>query len=135
MFIVKQLPSATLLQIEKLDQTAFKVGVDQATCQVSNVGIFDLTCTDRDMSNGGLPRKAIITPHLDTAVVIQGFTGGMLHEGLKTGVNYTLDAGISEAIAGIEFCMKCDKQKTDDRSGSSFGDPHIKVSFRVVLLS
>lgn len=114
-------------EIDSLDQTPFKKGVDQGACQVSNVGGFDLVCTDRDMNNGGLPRRATVTPSVDTAVIIQGSSGGVLYKDLKAGVTYTLDAGLSEPITDIEFCMKCNKKKTDDRNGSSFGDPHIKT--------
>jgi hypothetical protein len=115
------------VQIDTLDQTPFREDVDQGTCQVSHLGGFKLVCTDRDMSNGGLPRTATITPDVDTAVMIQGITGGILYRELTAGGTYRLEAGDSEAITDIEFCMKCNRNKKPDKNGSGYGDPHIKT--------
>ncbi|CAB9515042.1 expressed unknown protein [Seminavis robusta] len=115
------------LKIDALDQTPFKKDVDQATCLVSNLGNFDLQCSDRDMNNGGLPRKATFTPHVDTAVLVQGNSGGTIYRDLKSGQTYDLEVGTGEPITTIELCLKCGNTKTTDRSASSFGDPHIKT--------
>lgn len=121
------------LSVDNLGQTPFKTGVDEGTCQVNNIGTFKTTCTERDMASGGLFSKATITPSFDTSVLMQGDDGGTLYKDLKAGKTYTLDiSGGSDdappnAIREIEFCFSCGNAPPPERTGSSFGDPHIKT--------
>ena len=92
------------IRIEDLHQTSFRSGADRNSCGTSEaVGSLSVLC----YSDSGLPTEAVITPAIDTHVMVQGETGGSLYPDLKAGETYSLETGKSGSIRSVEFCFSC----------------------------
>jgi hypothetical protein len=64
------------------------------------LGSFSLMC-----ANEG--KVAKITTTVEAAVIMKGGDGGTIYNGLKAGVQYSIDVGEAKQISHIEFCFMC----------------------------
>jgi hypothetical protein len=75
-----------------------------ANCAKTGLGSFAMQCLDSD---GGQWKTAVITPTVDTAVIMKGGTGGYVFS-LDANKQYSLDIGPTrKGISHIEFCFVC----------------------------
>jgi hypothetical protein len=73
-------------------------------CAKTGLGSFTMQCRDED---GSQWKTAVITPTVDTAVIMKGGNGGYVFS-LEANKPYSLDIGPSrKGISHIEFCFVC----------------------------
>jgi hypothetical protein len=87
---------------DKLSYT--QANASHADCAKASLGSFAMQCLDSD---GDQWKTAVITPTVDTAVIIKGGTGGYVFS-LDANKQYSLDIGPArKGISHIEFCFVC----------------------------